>query len=188
VNIATRADSPGEPERKGGSGAMRPFLIGGALGVLIVSLAACGGSNANSASERAMERDADRYAIETIAKRWHKATSRQDVSLMTSLWAPRATWTVEPGRTLVGKKQIRRYLLTESAPFKPENRWVSLSSMYKVRMTANGDRGTLYFECHYIDVKSNEVVRSTGADQDVAKIDGRWLITNMVGAAPKLSP
>jgi len=151
-------------------------------------LAACGGSSSNSASDQAIQRDADRYAIETIAKRWHKATSSQDVGLMISLWAPHATWTVEPGRTLVGKKQIRRYVLAESAPFKPENRWVSLSALYRIRITANGDRGTLYFECHYIDVKTHEVVRSTGADQDVAKINGRWLITNMVGAAPTLSP
>ncbi len=167
---------------------MRTLLIGGALGVLVVLLAACGGSSSNSASDQAIQRDADRYAIETIAKRWHKATSSQDVGLMISLWAPHATWTVEPGRTLVGKKQIRRYVLAESAPFKPENRWVSLSALYKIRITANGDRGTLYFECHYIDVKTHEVVRSTGADQDVAKINGRWLITNMVGAAPTLSP
>jgi len=151
-------------------------------------LAACGGSSSNSASDQAIQRDADRYAIETIAKRWHKATSSQDVGLMISLWAPHATWTVEPGRTLVGKTQIRRYVLAESAPFKPENRWVSLSALYRIRITANGDRGTLYFECHYIDVKTHEVVRSTGADQDVAKINGRWLITNMVGAAPTLSP
>jgi uncharacterized protein (TIGR02246 family) len=167
---------------------MRTLLIGGALGVLVVSLAACGGSRTNSASEQAIQRDADRYAIETIAKRWHKATSRQNVDLMMSLWAPNATWTVKPGRTLVGKKQIRGYVLTESAPFKPENRWVSLSAVYKIRTTANGDRGTLYFECHYVNVKTRKVVRSTGADQDVAKINGRWLITNMVGAAPALSP
>jgi ketosteroid isomerase-like protein len=168
---------------------MRPLLIGGALGVLIVSLAACGGSNTNSEAEQAMQRDADRYLIETIAKRWHQATSRQDVNLMMSLWAPNATWTVKPGRTLVGKKEIRRYLLTESAPFKPENRWVSLSAMYKIRITASGDRGTLYFECHYVDLKTHDdvekqnVLRSTGADQEVAKINGRWLITSMVGAA-----
>ena len=167
---------------------MRTLLIGGALAAIAASLAACGGSSANSASEQVMQRDADRFAIETIAKRWHKATSRQDVGLMISLWAPHATWTIEPGRTLVGKQQIRRYLLTESAPFKPENRWVSLSAVYKVRITANGDRGTLFFECHYVDVKTHEVVRSTGADQDVARINGRWLITNMVGAAPTLSP
>jgi hypothetical protein len=89
----------------------------------------------------------------------------------------------------VGKKEIRRYLLTESAPFKPENRWVSLSAMYKIRITASGDRGTLYFECHYVDLKTHDdvekqnVLRSTGADQEVAKINGRWLITSMVGAA-----
>jgi ketosteroid isomerase-like protein len=167
---------------------MRPLLIGGAAGVLIVVLAACGGSSSNSASEQAMQRDADRWAIEQISKQWHKATSSQNVGLMMSLWAPHAIWTIEPGRTLVGRKQLRRYFLTESAPFRPENHWISHSAAYKIRITVNGDKGTLYFECHYVDAKTAKVVRSTGADQDVARINGRWLITNMVGAAPKLSP
>jgi hypothetical protein len=101
---------------------------------------------------------------------------------------PNGTWTVGPGETVVGKKQLRRFLLTESAPFKPKNRWISLSSMYKIRITANGDRGTLYFECHYVDAKSRKVVRSTGADLDVAKLNGSWLITDFVGAAPTLGP
>jgi uncharacterized protein (TIGR02246 family) len=167
---------------------MRALLIGGALGVLVVSLAACGGSSSNSASEDAIQRDADLHAIEEIAKKWHKATSRHDIDLLVSLWTPRGTWTVKPGRTLVGRTQIRRFLNTESPAFKPENRWVSLATMYKTRITADGDRGTLYFECHYVDIKTGKLVRTVAADQDVARIEGRWLITNMVGASPKLSP
>ena len=36
----------------------------------------------------------------------------------------------------------------------------------------NGDRGTLHFECHYVDVETSKVVSVTAADFDVARIDG----------------
>ena len=45
----------------------------------------------------------------------------------------------------------------------------------------NGDRGTLHFECHYVDAETGEVVAATAGDFDVARIDGKWLITNLVG-------
>jgi ketosteroid isomerase-like protein len=166
---------------------MRTLLIGGALGVLVVSLAACGGSSSSSASEEAMQRQADLYAIDQIERKWHKATSKQDIDLMMSLWAPNATFTIGPGQTLRGKAQIRRWWL-ESDTFQPGKALVSETPAYKIRITVNGDRGTLYFECHYVDPKKGKVVVLSGADQQVARIDGKWLITNNVGASPTLKP
>ena len=57
--------------------------------------------------------------------------------------------------------------------FKPENRWLSDTPAYKIRITVNGDRGTLSFECHYIDLKTGKAWSITRADQEVARIDGR---------------
>jgi hypothetical protein len=70
----------------------------------------------------------------------------------------------------------------------PSNRWISETPAYKVRITVNGDRGTLFFECHYVDAKTGEVQAVTAADGDVARINGRWLITNLAGASATLSP
>jgi uncharacterized protein (TIGR02246 family) len=166
---------------------MRTLLIGGALGVLVaVSLAACGGSSTSS-SERTLQRQADLYAIDQIEKTWHRATSTQNIDLMMSLWAPNATFTVGPGQTLTGKKQIRRFWL-KAPVFQPGNHWVSETPAYKIRITVNGDRGTLYFECHYVDPKAHNVVAVTAADQQVARMNGRWLVTNHVGASPTLTP
>jgi hypothetical protein len=89
---------------------------------------------------------------------------------------------------LTGKAQIRSFWLSKSVVFQPENHWVSDTAAYKIRTTVNGDRGTLYFECHYIDSKTSKVEAITAADQQVARINGRWLITNMVGASATLSP
>ena len=50
-----------------------------------------------------------------------------------------------------------------------------------MKVTVNGDRGTLHFECHYVDVDTGKIEAITAGDLDVARIDGAWLITNMVG-------
>jgi hypothetical protein len=165
---------------------MRTLLIGGAVGVLVLSLTACGTSSAKSASEQAIQRQADLYAIDQIEKNFHKATSRQNIDLMMSLWAPNASFTLPSGKTLTGKGQIRRFWL-HAPQFRPKNRWLSDTTAYKVRITANGERGTLYFECHYIEVKTRKVVRIASGDMEVARINGRWLITDVVAASPTLS-
>ena len=165
---------------------MRTLLIGGALGAVVISLTACGGSG-TSATDQAIQRQADLHAIAQIERTWHKATSTHDIHLMMSLWAPNATFTVKPGDTRVGKKEIRRFWL-QAPVFQPENHWVSETPAYKLRATVNGDKGTLYFECHYVDAKTSKVVAVTAADERVARINGRWLITNNVGASPILSP
>ena len=164
------------------------LLIGGVLGALVVSLAACGGSGASSASDEDLQRTADLYAIDQIEKNFHKATSKHDIDLMMSLWAPNATFTVGPGNTATGKEQIRNVWLKKSQAFEPTNHWVSDTVAYKIRIRVNGDKGTLYFECHYIDPKTQKLMSITGADQQVARINGEWLITDMVGASATLSP
>jgi ketosteroid isomerase-like protein len=163
---------------------MRRRLIGGALGILVVLLAACEGSSGTSASEEATERQADYWAISQLQQDFHEATSKKDIDLMMSLYAPNATLTI-PGRTAVGTEQIRQFWLTKSDAFQPDNHWISETPAYKMEITANGDNGTLHFECHYIDIEGKTLDVYLTADQEVTRIDGRWLITDMVvGSAP----
>jgi ketosteroid isomerase-like protein len=166
---------------------MRTLLIGGALGALAVVLSACGGSSGSSADEEALQRKADIYAISEIERDFHESFSRKDIDQMMGLWAPNATFTVGPGQTATGKRKIRQFWL-ESTPFQPETNWISDHPAYKLDVSVSGDHGTLYFECHYIDLKTKRVVAVTAADMDVARIGGRWFITNMVGGTAKLIP
>jgi uncharacterized protein (TIGR02246 family) len=165
---------------------MRTLLAGGSLAVLVVALAACGGSGTSS-SEQTLQRQGDLYSIDEIEKSFHKATSTKDIDLMMSLWAPNATFTTKPGQTLTGKQQIRDFWLAAPA-FQPDNHWVSDTPAYKIRITVNGDRGTLHFECHYLDSRTKTVGPVTAADQEVARMNGRWLITDMVGGSATLTP
>jgi ketosteroid isomerase-like protein len=167
---------------------MRQTLIIGLAGAtLTLSLAACGGSGQSSAEQQAQKVAADKYAIEQIEAKWHKASSTKDLNLMMSLWAPDATFNIGTD-TLTGKAQIRKFFETKAGPFQPENHWLSDTPAYKIRVTVNGDKGTLYFECHYIDYKTGKVASVVGADQNVQKISGNWLITSSAAATPTLSP
>ena len=168
---------------------MRTLFIGGALGalvVLVVGLSARGGTNGTSAADESLLRKADTYDISLIEKDFHEAMTKKNIDQMMNLWAPHATFTYRAGQTATGKEEIRKVWL-KSAAFKPEAKWVSDHPAYKLRVTINGDRGTLHFECHFLDIETNKVALVTAADQDVAKIDGRWLITRMVGSTTELS-
>ena len=166
---------------------MRRLLIGGALGIVLISLAACDRASGSDATE-ALQRKADFWEIDQIEKDFHEATTKKDIDLMMGLWAPSATLTAGPGATAAGIDEIRRFWLGKSDAFDPETAWISDHPAYKVEITVNGDLGTLHFECHYIGVHTERVALATVADLDVARIDGRWLITNFVAGSTTLTP
>jgi hypothetical protein len=63
---------------------MRKLLIVGVIGVLAVSLAACGGSSSD-AEIAALQETADRYEIDEIEKRFHQSMTTKDIDQMMSL-------------------------------------------------------------------------------------------------------
>jgi len=162
---------------------MRVSMVMVALAVLAVGC----GSAAPSSVPTDVQKMADLYQIDQIEATWHQAASTKNVDLMMSIWAPDATFSLGT-RELTGQDQIRAFFTTEAAPFKPENNWVSETPAYKIRATVDGDKGTLYFECHYVDVATRTVKSVVGADQKVARINGKWLITESVSATPILAP
>jgi ketosteroid isomerase-like protein len=164
---------------------MRTLLTGGVLAILVFALSACGGSSGSSASEQALEQQADTYAVSQIERSFHEAISKKDIDKMVGLFAPHATGTFGPGKTVTGKDQIGQVWLKSEA-WKPETHWLSDHPAYKLKVTVDGDRGTLHFECHFIDVDTGEIAVLTAGNLDVAKIDGHWLITNFVGSTTEL--
>lgn len=165
---------------------MRRLVIGGALGVFLLSvvLVACG-SSADSSGDQA-QRFQDMWEIDQIEKDFHQSTSLKDIELMLSLYAPNATFTVGGGETAVGLDEIRAFWTEKSPAFEPMNKWISDHPAYKMKITVNGDLGTLYFECHFVDAETGVVAAVTAGDADVARIDGKWLITNFVGGTTEL--
>ena len=163
---------------------MRALMIGGILAILVV-VSGCGGSSSSSASEEALQRDSDMYRISLIEKAFHEAITKKDIDQMMSLYAPNATATFGKGKTVSGKDDIRAAWLTSTA-FKRTTNWLSDHPAYKLKATVDGDRGTLRFECHFVDLLTEKIAAVTGGATDVARIDDRWLITNFVGATVDL--
>ena len=83
---------------------------------------------------------------------------------MMSLCAPNATFTFGPGRDGV-REGADPELLANGAVFQPDNALVSDHPAYKLKVTVNGDKGTLYFECHYVDIETGKVAALTAADR-----------------------
>lgn len=155
-----------------------------AVGALALALSACGGASSVSSE---LQEQVDRFLIGEIEKDFHESMTKKDIEQMMSLYAPNATLQIGPGEAATGTSDIREAWMT-TTPFKPETSWISDHPAYKVRVTIDGDRGTLYFECHYVDVKTGKVAAVTEADMDVVRVDGRWLITRMVGGTTELKP
>jgi ketosteroid isomerase-like protein len=174
-----------EDERR--SGVRRTLLAGSGLAMAVIALVGCGGSSKNSASDQAIQKDAALYQIDQIEQTWHKAASEHDVNLMMTLFAPGAVFNIGT-KTLTGKAEIRNFFATENKAFMPQNHWESDTPSYKIKTTVNGDKGTLYFECHYVDVVTGKVVSVVGVDHNVQKINGKWLIVDSAGATPVLHP
>lgn len=164
---------------------MRTLLIGAALATLSIALSGCASSSASSSEAKAAQRQADLYEISLIERSFHEAISKKNIDEMVGLFATHATGTFGPGKTVTGRKQIRRVWLN-SKQFKSQTHWLSDHPAYKLKVTVDGDRGTLHFECHFIDVKTGKVAALTAGNLDVARIDGRWLITNFVGSTSEL--
>ena len=164
---------------------MRTLLTGGVLAILVFALSACGGSSGSSASEQEMQEKADTYAISQIERSFHEAISKKDIDKLVSLFAPNATGTFGPGKTATGQNQIRHAWLKSEA-WQPTTHWLSDHPAYKLKVTVDGDRGTLHFECHFIDIDTGKVAALTAGNLDVARIDGRWLITNFLGSTAVL--
>ena len=69
-----------------------------ALAALVLAIAACGGASPASSGDLANQKDADLFRITEIERKWHQATSTDDLDLMMSLWAEDATLTVAERR------------------------------------------------------------------------------------------
>ena len=166
----------------------RTLLVLGILAALALPFAASGGTSTKlSATNAKAQNEADLYELEQVEVKFHRATSTHNLNLMMSLWAPGAIFNIDQ-QTLTGKAQIRHWFATENKAFKSNHHWESDTPSYKIRINLNGDKATMYFECHYIDPKTAKVVAAAGVTHTLQKVHGQWLITDSAGSTATLSP
>src|SRR5579875_390884 len=163
---------------------MKRTLLGVGLATAVAAgLAGCGTSSASTSEDAQVQKDAALYQIDQIEQNFHQAATEHNVNLMMSLFAPGAVFNIGT-KTLDGTAQIRNFFQTQNKAFQPQNHWQADTPTYRMRTTVDGDKGTLYFECDYIDVQTKKVVAVVGVDHDVQKINGKWLIVSSVEASP----
>jgi uncharacterized protein (TIGR02246 family) len=168
------------------AGRLRTIALGAALAVMPLACASVPGVAPAELAE--LRRQADLHAIWQIEVEFHRAASNKDLDLIASLFTENATFTTA-GQTFAGREEIREFFATQAGPFKDENHWISETPAYKLDATVDGDQGTIYFECHYVDPGTRSVVSVVGADGTVARIDGRWLMTTLTASSlPELAP
>jgi hypothetical protein len=154
--------------------------------MVVGALAGCGGSNKTATADALIQKEATLWQIDQIEVQFHRATSTQNLNLMMSLWAPGAVFNIDQ-QTLTGKAQIRHWFATQAGAFQPGNHWESDTPSYKLKATVNGDKATLYFECHYIDPKTAQVVSYVAVTHQLQKINGKWLIVDSAAQPAVLS-
>jgi hypothetical protein len=161
---------------------MTKLLAGMCVAVMAIAGAAYGA--AGRSSDLSIEKQAALYQIGKIEKKWHRAASTKNLDQFMSLWAPNATATLG-GTTYTGKQAIRA-VFAKASPFQPQNNWISDTAAFRIRASVSGDKGTLSFECHFIDVATGKVTSVTGNDSEVRKINGTWLITDLRASSATL--
>ena len=67
----------------------------------------------------------------------------------------------------------------------PGHHWESDTPSYKIKIHLDGDKATMYFECHYIDPKTSKVLAVAGVTHNLQKVNGQWLITTQQGRPPR---
>ncbi len=128
----------------------------------------------------------DLLAIHDVEIVFHKAASTKDLDLMLSLFADDAILSAG-GKTYTGKNEVRAYFATVAGAFQPQNRWAAYTPAYKIRMSVDGDRATLFFECLYVDVATRQIKAHTNSDDILVRSGGKWLIKEMrAGAATEI--
>jgi len=128
----------------------------------------------------------DVVQIYQLQATFHRAASTKNLDLMMSLWYDYATLSVGDNAGYEGKNQIRGWFATSAGAFKPENHWVSLTAAPKIRIDVRGNQASLYFECHYVDPATREMKTEATVNATLARIKGRWQITDAIFGSANL--
>jgi len=129
----------------------------------------------------------DEYEVKQIEVTFHRALATKSVDLMMSIFADGAVMTTPSGVEYVGTAAIRVFFATQSAAMQPQNHWAALVPAYKVTASITGNTGTLTFECHLVDIATNQIKLQHRIDMTVERSGTQWLVTTMKSTAIHLS-
>ena len=141
-----------------------------ALLVVLSGLAvACSSASAGS------NRSADLAKIMNLEVIFHGNQTTNDVDGFMSAWDRNATLTTG-GQTYRGFDAIREFWSTKSPAFDPKHDWIDLTATQRNVAKADGDHGTLHFECYHLDIPTKVAEKISVVDATVVHRQDRWLL------------
>jgi ketosteroid isomerase-like protein len=134
-------------------------------------------ANSRAGTEENAEEFMDLHKVEIA---FHEAGSTKNLELMLSLFADDAVL-IAGGKTYTGKDQVKSYWQA-AGPFQPQNQWVGYTPAFRIQYSVKGDRAHLYFECLWVDKAAGKIAVHTNSDDQLVRVNGRWLIKEMKAA------
>jgi ketosteroid isomerase-like protein len=130
---------------------------------------------AQAATEENAEDFMQLHQVEIV---FHEAGSTKNLDLMLSLFTDDATLITADGKAYVGKDQVKSYW-QHGPQFQPDNQWIGYTPAFRIFYNVQGDNAHLYFECLWVDKKAGKIAAHTNADDELVRVNGRWLIKEM---------
>ena len=129
----------------------------------------------------------DVYGVEQVEVIYHRALVAKDINLMMSIFSDDAVLTAPDGTAYSGKAAIQSFYATKAPAMQPQNHWAALLPSYRVQTSVNGDTATLTFECHMVDIATNQMKLHHRIDMTLSRQGFQWLVKTMKATAIQLT-
>ena len=129
----------------------------------------------------------DATDVKQVESSYHLALVTKDINLMMSIFADDAVLTAPDGTVYNGKAAIRTFYATKAPAMQPQNHWAALLPTYREQASVTGDTATLTFECHMVDIATNQMKLHHRIDMTLSRQGFQWLVKTMKVTAIQLS-
>lgn len=129
----------------------------------------------------------DVTGVKQVEITYHQALVTKDTDLLMSIFTNDAVFTAPDGSVYKGKATIRTFFATKAPAMQPQNHWAALVPNYRVQALVNGDTATLTFECHMVDISTNQMMVHHRIDMTLSRQGFQWLVQTMKATAIQLT-
>jgi len=129
----------------------------------------------------------DVAGVKQVEVSYHAALVTKDINLMMSIFADDSVLTAPDGTVYSGKAAIRTFFATKATAMQPQNHWAALVPNYRLQASVIGNTATLTFECHMVDIATNQMMVHHRIDMTLSRHGSQWLVTTMKATAIHLT-
>lgn len=129
----------------------------------------------------------DIHGVSQVEVIYHRALVLKDINMMMSIFSDDAVLTAPDGTVYNGKAAIQTFYATKSPAMQPQNHWAALAPTYKLQASVNGDAATLTFECHMVDITTNQMKVHHQIDMTLSRQGFQWMVKTMKATAIQLT-